>query len=147
MKSIFEETAFKEIMQRIDLLEEKSARKWGKMTVSQMVWHCQYPLQVAIENKKIKNKGNLLVQLFFKKAMYNDRPMRKNLPTAPQLKAREEKNFTEEHKILTQLVQDFYTVRERDHWNPHPLFGSFTKEQWGKMQYKHLDHHLQQFGV
>ena len=32
-------------------------------------------------------------------------------------------------------------------WNPHPIFGAFTHQQWGQLQYKHLDHHLRQFGV
>ncbi|MCF6222561.1 MAG: hypothetical protein L3J34_02410 [Flavobacteriaceae bacterium] len=27
------------------------------------------------------------------------------------------------------------------------MFGEFTAKQWGKMQYKHLDHHLKQFGL
>ncbi|VAW18297.1 hypothetical protein MNBD_BACTEROID03-2211 [hydrothermal vent metagenome] len=147
MKSLFEETAFKEIMERIDLLEEKSPRKWGKMTVGQMIWHCQLPILTAVKNKKPQKKGSLLAQWFFKKSMYNDKPMRKNLPTSSQLKAKETRDFYKEHKILNQLVQDLYAVKEREQWNPNPLFGSFTKEQWGKMQYKHLDHHLRQFGV
>lgn len=31
--------------------------------------------------------------------------------------------------------------------HPHPFFGKLTSEQWGKGIYKHLDHHLKQFGV
>jgi len=69
------------------------------------------------------------------------------LPTAPQLKTKEDKDFTKEHQQLKSLVNKFYTLRDREEWFPHPMFGSFTKEQWGQMQYKHLDHHLSQFGV
>ncbi len=53
----------------------------GKMTVGQMVWHCQYPLKLAIENKE-NSKGNWFIKTFFKKSLYNDKPWRKNLPTA-----------------------------------------------------------------
>ena len=84
---------------------------------------------------------------FFKKQMYSDKPFRKNLPTARNLKAKEEKDFSEEKSILIQLVIDFYICKARKDWNPHPLFGKLTHEQWGKMEYKHLDHHLKQFGV
>lgn len=146
MKSIFEENTYNEVLQRIDALHENSERQWGKMTVGQMAWHCQFPLVIGIKNKH-KGNGNLFVRLFFKKQMYTDKPFRKNLPTAPNLKAKEVKDITSEKGKLRQLVTDFYECRTRTEWNPHPLFGKFTPEQWGKVQYKHLDHHLTQFGV
>ena len=117
------------------------------MSVGQMCWHCQYPLQLAIKNKPNNSKGNWFIKTFFKKSLYNDKPWRKNMPTAPQLKAKEDKDFETEHKLLKKLVSDFYAVRDREEWHPHPAFGTFTKEQWGQVQYKHLDHHLKQFGV
>lgn len=146
MKSIFDEATKNELIERIGLLTETSERQWGKMTVGQMVWHCQYPLKVAIENKKAGN-GNLLVRLFFKKSMYNDKPWRKNLPTSPQLKTTEDKNLKIEAEKLKQFTIQTHDLKTRNDWNPHPLFGKLTKEEWGKMQYKHLDHHLTQFGV
>ncbi len=147
MNSLFTEEGYREISDRVNALSEKSARKWGKMTVGQMVWHCLLPLKIAIENKKPKKRGNVIARIFFKKVMYNDRPWRKNLPTAPKLKARETKNFDEEITKLRQLVDATHNLKKRSEWHPHPVFGSFTHEQWGQMQYKHLDHHLKQFGV
>ncbi len=147
MKSLFNESVYQETLARIDALDEKSQRKWGKMTVGQMVWHCQFPFVIAVKNKKPKGNGNLFARLFFKKSLYNDKPWRKNLPTSPALKAREEKDFQQERAKLKQLVIEFYQTKTRKEWNPHPLFGSFTPEQWGQMEYKHLNHHLTQFGV
>lgn len=116
------------------------------MTTAQMAWHCQFPLKWGVENKK-KGNGNLFVKLFFKKAMYNDSVWRKGLPTSAELKANEEKDLPSEKAILRQLVTDFNNCKTRASWNPHALFGKLTHNQWGKMQYKHLDHHLKQFGV
>ena len=147
MKSLFEEKTYNEIMARVNNLNENSKRNWGKMSVGQMVGHCQFPLNVAIKNKKPRKKSNPLIRWFFKKSLYNDKPWRKNLPTAPIAKAKEEKDFTTEHKILKKMIQEVYEVRNREEWNPHPLFGEFTAEQWGQMEYKHLDHHLKQFDV
>jgi hypothetical protein len=31
--------------------------------------------------------------------------------------------------------------------HPHSFFGRLTAEEWSMWMYKHLDHHLQQFGV
>lgn len=146
MKSLLHEAGYQEITQRLASLTENSVRQWGKMSIGQMCWHCQYPLKLAIENKPNISKGNWFIKTFFKKSMYNTKPWRKNLPTPPQLKTKEDKEFKKEHQELVALVGQFHAVRNREKWYPHPTFGSFTKEQWGQMQYKHLDHHLRQFG-
>lgn len=146
MKSLFEDATFTETLSRIDSLNKNSVCQWGKMTVGQMVWHCQFPFAIGIKNKN-KGNGNLFVKMFFKKQMYSDKPFRKNLPTVPTLKTKEDKNLHTEKAILRQLVTKFYECSTRKDWNPHPIFGKFTHEQWGKMEYKHLDHHLTQFGV
>ncbi len=146
MKSIFGESVYQELLSRIAALNEKSERQWGKMTAGQMALHCQFPIKIGVDNKH-KGNGNLFVRMFFKKTMYNDAPLRKNLPTDPKLKVKEEKDLAIEKAKLKQLVSDFYECKSRTKWNPHPLFGKLTHEQWGKMQYKHLNLHLTQFGV
>ncbi|MGB3143758.1 MAG: DUF1569 domain-containing protein [Maribacter sp.] len=147
MKSLLEEDGYNEIKKRIKQLSENSKRQWGKMSVGQMCWHCQFPLKIAIENRPNSSKGNWFVRTFFKNSMYNDKPWRKNLPTSPQLKAKEDKDFETEHATLLRLIDHLYQEKDREEWYPHPMFGKFTKEQWGQMEFKHLDHHLRQFGV
>jgi len=148
MKSLFEESAYKEVLSRLDQLTENSQRQWGKMSVGQMAWHCQVPLKVAVKNKPNSGKkGNPLVRWFFKKSLYNDKLWRKGLPTSPMAKTTEEKDFQSEIANLKSLVHVCYETRNREEWQPHPLFGHLTPDQWGMMEYKHLDHHLRQFGV
>lgn len=146
MKSLFEDTTYQETLTRIDALSENSERLWGKMTVGQMAWHCQFPMKIGVKNEH-KGNGNLFVRLFFKKSMYNDKSWRKNLPTSSDLKTKDDKDLTAEKEKLKQLVIDFHQCKSRTEWNPHPLFGKLTHDQWGKMEYKHLNHHLTQFGV
>ncbi len=31
--------------------------------------------------------------------------------------------------------------------DPHPFFGNLNSEEWDTLNWKHLDHHLRQFGV
>ncbi len=147
MKSLFDQETYEEIERRVGELNSTHKGQWGKMDVGQMVWHCQLPLQLAIKNKAHNKKGSLLVRFFFKKSLYNDRPWRKNLPTLPVAKATEPKDFTVERYKLLDLIRQFHELKNREEWNPHPMFGRLTPDQWGKLQYKHLDHHLRQFGV
>lgn len=147
MKSLFEETVKNEVEDRIHKLSHNITPAWGKMNASQMFYHCQFPLKVALKKEHPALKPNLLAKLFFKKAMYNDKPWRKNLPTMSKFKAVDEKDFDIEKQTLLKLVNEFSNKRTVSEWHSHPTFGDFTKEQWGKMQYKHLDHHLKQFNV
>ncbi|KAA1245694.1 DUF1569 domain-containing protein [Aquimarina sp. RZ0] len=147
MKSLFNEASKDEIADRIDALSNTSTPNWGKMDVSQMLHHCQFPLKIALKKQHPAMKPSFMAKLFFKKSLYNDKPWRKNLPTHPKLKVVDLKIFDEEKKTLLELVKEFSEKRNVSQWEPHPMFGAFTNEQWGKMQYKHLDHHLQQFNV
>ena len=147
MKSIFNADALKEIIDRIEKLNENTLAHWGKMNVGQMAWHCQGPFNIMLEKNDYGMKPSWLAKVFFKKSLYNEKPWRKNLPTAKFLKTKDGKNFNEEKPKLVDLVNEVYSHREKKEWNPHPAFGYFTKQQWGQMQYKHLDHHLKQFGV
>ncbi|MEW7279907.1 DUF1569 domain-containing protein [Aquimarina sp. 2201CG1-2-11] len=147
MKSLFTPETYVEIEKRINNLSNSSTASWGKMDVAQMLCHCKYPLKIALRNKSPKIKPNILAKILFKKSMYNNRPWRKNLPTHPSLKITDQKVFDTEKTELLELVSSFYDERNKKEWNPHPIFGTFTPQQWGQLQYKHLDHHLKQFNV
>ncbi|MBT8245211.1 DUF1569 domain-containing protein [Winogradskyella sp.] len=147
MKSFFEDGVYNEIASRINNLNENTNSKWGKMNVGQMLHHCQMPLNIILEKDSYGVKPNWLVNLFFKKSMYNDKYWRKNMPTVPRFKIVSNKDFTTEKAEILKLLNELNDQRKREDWQPHPAFGKLSKEQWGKMQYKHLDHHLRQFEV
>ena len=147
MKSFFENTVYSEISTRINHLKEDTQAQWGKMTPGQMLHHCQMPLNIILEKEDYGVKPNWLINLLFKKSMYSDKLWRKNMPTAPGFKITDDKNFEAEKTQILALLDELNNLKHREDWQPHPAFGKLTKDQWGKMQYKHLDHHLRQFGV
>jgi len=149
MKSIFETDSYNEIVTRLQSLSPESKRQWGKMDAAQMMYHCQKPFEIPLERVKLK-KPNFLMKLMikvFKPMLYNDKPWRKNMRTAPEFVITDPKEFQKEKENLLNIVEEYYNERDRVSWKPHPGFGKFTNQQWGQMQYKHLDHHLKQFGV
>tara|TARA_R110002012_G_scaffold271681_2_gene456911 strand:- start:528 stop:971 length:444 start_codon:yes stop_codon:yes gene_type:complete len=147
MTSIFNTEAHQEIISRISNLDNNAKAKWGQMDVAQMLHHCQAPLNIMMQKKDYGLKPFWLVTLFFKKSLYNDKPWRKNLPTAKQLKVKSSKKFKEEQQQLLNLVEELKQHQNKTDWEDHPSFGKFTPQQWGQLQFKHLDHHLTQFGV
>ena len=147
MQSIFEENTYNEVMERFNKLNENANANWGKMNVGQMLWHCQGPLNIILGKNHYGMKPSWLVKLFFKKSLYNDKPWKKGLPTTKFLKTEDDRDFNTEKTNLKTLIEELYSHKDKTEWAPHPAFGYFTAEQWGKMQYKHLDHHFRQFGV
>jgi len=146
MQSLLDNDGYSQIKERINNLSPQSKRVWGKMEVPQMLNHCQYPLITGLNTEPVKPKFNLM-GLLFKKAMYSDKPWRKNIPTPKRFRVEDHRNFDDEKQKLSNLIGAFHARKNDDNWQPHPMFGTFTKQQWGQIQYKHLDHHFRQFGV
>ena len=149
MKSLFHAPDNQEIVDRINALTPASKPLWGKMHVAQMLAHAQQPLKVAFGELTLK-RG--LVGILFgkmaKKQLLAGAEMKKNLPTTREFLVKTDVLFEDEKKKLIALVQRFYQsgpqgLTKQD----HPFFGKLTTEEWDKLQYKHLDHHLRQFGV
>ncbi|MEO5891937.1 MAG: DUF1569 domain-containing protein [Ferruginibacter sp.] len=149
MKNLFDAATYDEIIQRLDKLTPQSERKWGKMDVAQMLAHSTQAFKVPLSKKKIPRifLGRLLGWMV-KSKLYNESPWKQNLPTAPDFKIKDQRIFETEKKTLRELIDAFYKAGPGGITKyPHPFFGKFTPGQWGQSMYKHLDHHLQQFGV
>ncbi|AEH00285.1 DUF1569 domain-containing protein [Lacinutrix sp. 5H-3-7-4] len=147
MESIFNTQTVNSIFDRIEKLDKNTPAIWGKMDAAQMLNHCQAPINVMLQKKDYGLKSNWFMKLLIKKSLYSDKPYRKNLPTVPAFKVQTSKSFKTEKKELIELIQELYSQKSKNTWQPHPVFGHYTNEQWAMLQYKHLDHHLKQFGV
>jgi hypothetical protein len=148
-KSLFDRDAHLDILGRINKLTPESNPLWGKMTVSQMLSHCQKPLEVATGDLKLK-RGliGFLFGTMAKKKMVGSEPFSKNLPTDPNFKIAERKDFYKEKNKLVALINQFVkNGREGITKESHPFFGKLSLDEWEILLWKHLDHHLRQFGV
>lgn len=149
MKNLFDAVDNNEIIERINKLTPDTNAMWGKMTVAQMLAHSQTTIEVALGERKLK--GGLIGFLFgkiAKRKLVKDEPFKKNLPTAPSFIIKNERNFYEEKDKLIKLIQRFGKADpDNIAASPHPFFGKLTANEWNTLQWKHLDHHLNQFGV
>jgi hypothetical protein len=151
MKNLFDATVANQVKTRLAQLEPQSERHWGKMTSAQMLAHCSVSMQWAV-GEVVPEKGALPVRLMGRlvKPMVfrNEDPLRKNSPTATSLRMEGERDFGKERQRLSQLIDKFAAGGATGCTkNPHSFFGNMTPEEWSILMYKHLDHHLRQFGV
>jgi len=78
----------------------------------------------------------------------NDKPFSRNAPTDAKLMISDPREFVREKEMLKQKIRQFHDGGEAQCTrHPHPFFGALTPHEWSTGMYKHLDHHLRQFGV
>lgn len=151
MKNLFDATVANQVKTRLGELQPQSERRWGKMTAAQMLAHCSQSMQWAV-GEVVPEKGALPARLMGRlvKPMVfrNEDPIRKNSPTAKSLIVVDERDLGKERQRLSGLIDKFVAGGAAGCTkNPHSFFGNMTPEEWAILMYKHLDHHLRQFGV
>jgi hypothetical protein len=150
MKSIYDAGVAGEIHLRLATLAPDSSRQWGKMNAPQALAHCALALEWAVGDRKPPRMllGRVFGSLVRKQALGDDEPMRKNSPTAPDLVIGDARDLDAERRKVLMLLDRFVAAGPAGcTTHPHPFFGTLTPQEWGVLTYKHLDHHLRQFGV
>ncbi len=149
MRSIFNNEAYSELNERLDKLTPETLAKWGLMNVSQMLHHSQKALEIPLGKSDMKPPNPIMKLMFraFKGSLYSDKLWKPGIRTAKEFVVSGRKHFEPEMKQLRALMEELHSKKNEPALPKHPAFGNLTMEQWGKMQYKHLDHHLRQFGV
>ena len=149
MKNLFQPDAVDEVISRIDKLQPAAQRQWGKMDVAQMMAHCSAALDMA-SGRLVRPRvliGRLIGSLI--RPIYsNDKPLSRNSPTDKRLVISGPRDFSSEQEQLKARVRQFHQGGEAQCTkHPHPFFGAITPHEWSTGMYKHLDHHLRQFGA
>lgn len=149
MKNLFESSSATEIKKRIERLGPDSEREWGAMKVAQMLAHCSAWMEMAAG---LKNPPRSFVGRIFgkvaKKSVLGQEPIRRNMPTDKSLIMQGERNFVAEQRRLLDWVDRFSSGGPGQcTTHPHCFFGHMAPLEWAILGYKHLDHHLKQFGA
>ena len=150
MKNLFEPATAKEVRERIGRLGPNSARQWGKMTAPQAMAHCSTAMEWAVGDILPPRMflGRIIGPLAKSQVLKDEKPLARNAPTAKALVVKEDRDLGKECARLSALVERFAAGGPQSCTrHPHTFFGPLTPEEWAALMYKHIDHHLRQFGV
>lgn len=150
LKNLLDPVQAEEIKARLANLQPDSLRQWGKMNVAQMLAHCSLALQSPLGEVKLPRMriGRLIGWFIKPLALGDDKPMRRNSPTVTGMEIVDARDFAKERERLLGLIDRFTHTDLKDFTtHPHGFFGVLTPEEWAILQYKHLDHHLNQFSA
>jgi hypothetical protein len=120
------------------------------MAVGQAVAHLCVSVEMGLGDVRPPRVmiGRILGGIVKPMALGNDKPFGRNSPTAKELMIKDERELDAERERLNKLIDRLVAAGPAGFTShPHPFFGPMTPKQWGILMYKHLDHHLRQFGV
>ncbi len=150
MKNIFDINVTNQLIDRINQLSSDTQPKWGKMSADQMLAHCNIAYDMTFTDQYPRPNAfkRFFIKKYAKDIVVSDKPYEKNSRTAPQFIIEGNRNFEGEKNQLIQYLQKVQELGESyfDGKESHSL-GKLTAQEWNNMFYKHLDHHLTQFGV
>jgi hypothetical protein len=150
LPNIFQAEVSESVISRIEKLTPQTPAQWGKMSVAQMLAHCAVTYEMIYENKHPKPGAFMrwILKTFIKKSVVNEVPYKHNSSTAPQFVMKEDKNFeSEKTRLIAFLRQTQQLGQSHFDGKESHSFGVMSGSEWNNLMYKHLDHHLRQFGV
>jgi len=151
IKNIFSQEVSNHLINRINQINPTQQPLWGKMSADQMLAHCNVPYAYTFEPEKF-NKPNFLkrflLKILVKKFVTGDKPYPRNSHTAPDFKIVETKDFeVEKTKLIENILKCQQLGESYFEGKENHSFGKMNSKEWNVLFYKHLDHHLTQFGV
>ncbi|MFN3772509.1 DUF1569 domain-containing protein [Cloacibacterium normanense] len=151
MQNVFDAKDAQEYINRINNLTPETQRKWGKMSVDQVLAHLNVAYDLTFMPEKFPKPSfiaKFLLSKFVKPKITNEIPYKQSLPTSPAFIIADERNFEEEKAKLIGNIQRVQQLgREAFEGKENINFGKMTAQCWNNMFAKHLNHHLEQFGV
>ena len=152
MKTLANSEDEQEIVQRLLLIGPASERRWGRMTAPGMVCHLNDSFRVVIGEREAQSTGNWIMHTVFKWiGLWLPAPWPHGVKSVPECDQKvggtPPAEFAADVNELLRLLEIFTTEPREFTWQPHPIFGEMTDNEWMRWGYLHMDHHLRQFGV
>lgn len=151
LPNVFSKEVSESLKARIHRLTPAQVPQWGKMNVSQMLAHCNVTYEMVYESGKHKKPGAMMrwiLKAMVKPKVVGEQPYKPNSPTAPQFLIADERAFaTEQDRLCAYIDRVQAEGSTAFEGRESHSFGALSANEWNNMFYKHLDHHLKQFGV
>src|SRR5262245_356481 len=149
VETLFDLACRDRVLERIERLRPDARREWGKMDAAQAMAHCALALEASTGDAALSRP--LFARLlgpFFKGFMLGPKPFSKNSPTHPRLVTTSPKDFERERARLVATIRKFHDAGPASAARfEHAFVGKLSGDEWGRLQHKHVDHHLRRFGA
>lgn len=146
MPTLHDPSVFASIRSRLESLRPDATPKWGSMTVDQMLWHVNQTMEQCV-GRFTPPAGKKPLPAPLLKFLVLNMPWPRGAPTNPAFVAQARHDFAAERARSLSLIDEIAKRDIRADWPVNGDFGRMTGKDWSRLQAKHLDHHLRQFGA
>lgn len=144
MPTIYEESARRTLGERFARLTPDTVPGWGQMNAPRMMQHVIDGIRMATGELVIKPRDTpLKIRPLRWLVIHGPFPWPKGAPTAPELLLPPSGDWAQLCAKLNVALDRMPSSLTAE----HPAFGKLSPRDWGVLVWKHLDHHLRQFGV
>ena len=146
-RSLWEDAARRETLERLRGLTRDTRPRWGAMTAGVMLAHLNDTCRLTLGELTGPPASRILRTAPVRWLVVNLLPMPRNVAAPPVLLTNTPGDFETDRASFGTLVDRCCARGDRDPWGESPLFGPLGRRDWGVLSYKHSDHHLRQFGL
>ena len=152
MSTLLNRAAKASIEARLRGLRPDSARRWGRMTPHQAVCHMSDAFRMALNERPAASVTSAFSPVIKFIALRLPLPWpRGRIQTVPEAEqgrgGTPPREFEQDKGELMTLMSRFCEVAPGERCTTHPIFGPMSTDLWGRWAYRHMDHHLRQFGL
>jgi hypothetical protein len=141
------------LFERLRRLSPASEPLWGRLSAPQMLAHLVDAARLGLGQSEPPAQGRGVARLLghppLKQLFVYLLPFPRHAPRVPALFVTTPGVWADDVATLERLTERLAErAGERGaHWPRHPYFGRMSRRAWGVLGWKHMDHHLRQFGV
>lgn len=139
------------LITRLERLTPETMRRWGTMTAHEMLCHLADSFRAMIGERQASMVAASPFKRNAMRILALHLPMRwpRGIPTRPEVDPKRGGTrpvvFDADRRELVALMQRFAADGVRH--TSHPMFGEMPRRDWLIWGYRHVDHHLRQFGL
>ncbi len=148
MRSIFDPAVRHSIARRFRDLTPGHTRKWGKLSTPEMLTHVSDQLRMAIGRLPASPIAGPLRHWPVNYLMVHMVPWPKGKAKGPrEAFTTRPGNWEDDRATFLGLLEELGSADPGGTWPHHASFGRISGKDWGVLTWRHLHHHLTQFGA
>lgn len=151
MKNLFNQQDKDELIKRLSCLSPNHLPKWGKMNAHQAIVHMTDPLRCAIGDRPVPLNPSIFAKWPVNKLFSQYLPWPKGAPTAPEfiqgVKGSQCIEFERDKQELILVIHRFSQHQNSIPFPIQPTFGKLNNNEWARLMWRHINHHIYQFGL
>ena len=148
-RSLCDPVGRQSILDRLARLTPEHSRRWGRMEPAQLLPHLAGGLRMALGEVTLQGSppGAIRGAIWRYLAIHRLKWPEGKIQSPPGAFSTPSLGWERDREVVLELIERFATAPLATLGTIHPMFGRMKPRDWDVLQYRHLDHHLRQFGV